>query len=63
MCDKYSLDLLGSLPLEPSISQVCEEGKSLVKEKPESDSAKKFKLICKSRLSVDYRNPGEDRIG
>lgn len=47
MCNKYNLDLLGSLPLEPSISQVCEEGKSLVKERPESDSAKMFVKICK----------------
>jgi len=45
MCQKYGQELLGSVPLEPSVGQLCEEGKSVVKEKPESASAKKLSEI------------------
>lgn len=53
MCEKYHQELLGSIPLEPSVGQVCEEGKSIVKERPESQSAKKLLEISERRAFVN----------
>lgn len=52
MCKKYEQELLGSIPLEPAVGQLCEEGKSIVKEKPDSASAKRLCEITDSRLPV-----------
>jgi Mrp family chromosome partitioning ATPase len=49
MCAKYDLELLASIPLEPSVTKVCEEGKSICRELPDSTSAHKFFAICKSK--------------
>lgn len=50
MCQKYQQELLGSIPLEPAVGQVCEEGKSIVKERPASESAKKLTEIASRTL-------------
>lgn len=59
MCKKYEQELLGSVPLEPAVGQLCEEGKSIVKEKPDSASSKKLVEIGNSILSVTPRNHRE----
>lgn len=48
MCEKYQLDLLGTLPLEPAISAICEEGKSLSRERPDAHSTKVLKQAADS---------------
>ena len=48
MCDKYKLDLLATLPLEPAISAICEEGKSLSRERPDAQSTKLLGLAVDS---------------
>lgn len=52
MCEKYHQELLGSIPLEPSVSQLCEEGKSIVKERPESVSAQMLSVIAERTLLI-----------
>ena len=46
MCERFGLDLLAKIPLEPKVSKCCEEGKSVVRHYPETDSAKEYlKLV------------------
>jgi hypothetical protein len=48
MCDKYKLELLATLPLEPAISEICEEGKSLSRERPDAHSTKMLRQAVDS---------------
>jgi Mrp family chromosome partitioning ATPase len=45
MCDKYGLELLGTIPIEPIIGQSCETGKSLAVEHPDAKSTAAFNSI------------------
>ena len=56
MCEKYQQELLGSIPLEPAVGQVCEEGKSIVREKPNSASAQSLLAISESRFRLIVRS-------
>jgi hypothetical protein len=40
MCEEMNCSLLGQMPLDPQLLIVTEQGKSIVKEKPESEPAK-----------------------
>jgi len=60
MCQKYNLELLGSIPIDPTITQACENGISLVTNHPDCQSSKKYieivdKVLAKSNIS----NPEE----
>lgn len=59
MCEKYNLDLLGSVPLEPDVSECCELGKSILSYKPESLSAQRYTDIYKSIFLIILRAPGK----
>jgi len=48
MCEKFGLELLGSIPIEKEVAGVCEIGKSLVEEFPDSESSKIYnEIVCK----------------
>ena len=49
MCEKYNIELLGTLPLEPKIADTCERGKSISKEHPDALSTKILASVCDSR--------------
>lgn len=58
MCEKYGLELLGKIPLEPNVSKCCEEGKSIVKAFPDSTSAAEYlKLIEQVKEAVGAAEP------
>ena len=45
MCDKYGLELLGTIPIEPKIMDSCERGVSLQVEHPDAKSTEQYRLI------------------
>lgn len=47
MCQEMDVRFLGSIPLDPLIGQCCDEGKSFVKEHPNSPATLAYKEIIK----------------
>jgi len=59
MCDKFGLKLLGSVPLEPCVSECCENGKAVVEEHPDSLSAKEYTTVFEGLLKAMGYNEEE----
>lgn len=50
MCSDLNLPLLGKVPLDPRIARSCDEGKSFLREVPESPAAKVYQRIVQSEF-------------
>lgn len=50
MCSDLNLPLLGKVPLDPRIARSCDEGKSFLREVPESPAAKVYQNIVQSEF-------------
>lgn len=50
MCSDFNLRLLGKVPLDPRIAQSCDEGKSFLREVPDSPAAKVYQNIVQSEF-------------
>lgn len=48
--EKYGIDFLGSIPIDPLISKSCDEGVSVIEKYPESEYSKTFLSIAKTIL-------------
>jgi ATP-binding protein involved in chromosome partitioning len=48
MCSKYELELLGEIPLHPSICEDADRGKPTVVAEPEGERAQAFGNIAKT---------------
>jgi septum formation inhibitor-activating ATPase MinD len=42
MCEEMNCNLLGGIPLDPSLLKVCEAGQSILKENIESKTSQAF---------------------
>ena len=54
MCIDMDVRFLGKIPLDPLIGQCCDEGKSFVKEHPDSPASMAYKLIISSNGNLYY---------
>lgn len=50
MCSDLNLRLLGKVPLDPRIARSCDEGKSFLREVPDSPAAKVYHNIVQSEF-------------
>lgn len=50
MCSDLNLPLLGKVPLDPKIARSCDEGKSFLREVPDSPAAKVYQSIVQSEF-------------
>lgn len=50
MCSDLNLPLLGKVPLDPRIARSCDEGKSFLREVPDSPAAKVYQNIVQSEF-------------
>lgn len=50
MCSDLNLPLLGKVPLDPRIARSCDEGKSFLREVPDSPAAKVYQSIVQSKF-------------
>lgn len=50
MCEEMNVKFLGKVPIDPLIGQCCDEGKSFVKEFPNSPASIAYNEIILSNL-------------
>ena len=54
MCEEMECDLLGCIPLDPTLLKVCEAGGSILKENKDSKTSQAFlKIVNKIRKLVE----------
>ena len=53
MCIEMSVPFLGRIPLDPRIGQCCDEGRSFIKEFPDSLAAIAYKKIIQGIYFLD----------
>lgn len=54
MCSDLNLPLLGKVPLDPRIARSCDEGKSFLREVPDSPAAKVYQNIVQSKFFFPF---------
>ncbi len=62
LCDELQTPFLGEIPLDPRVRELCDQGKSIVKEAPASAVAKAFMRLAE-RLSPIVKTADEAEPG